>query len=78
MGYFSINLSSLSSPLPAQGPDAAKMLADRVKKLSHELFDELVTQVPEPKENLNKVSIFVSSLNLTGMCVCLFSRFSLL
>lgn len=39
--------------LPA--PDAAKMLADRVKKLSHELYSELVTQVPGAPDNLGKV-----------------------
>ena len=40
---------------PFSGPDVARMLADRVKKLSHELFDELVTQVPDATDNLGKV-----------------------
>lgn len=43
------------------GPDTAKILADRVQKLSHELFDELVTQVPNCPENLSKVSPATSS-----------------
>lgn len=37
--------------------DVAQMLADRVKKLSHELYDELVTQIPDPSDNLNKVGV---------------------
>lgn len=31
------------------------MLADRVKKLSHELYSELVTQIPGASDNLSKV-----------------------
>lgn len=42
---------------PPIAPDVAQMLADRVKKLSHELYEELVTQIPDPSDNLSKVSV---------------------
>jgi hypothetical protein len=41
--------------LHSPAPDAAKMLADRVKKLSHELFNELITQLPGAGDNMGKV-----------------------
>lgn len=43
-------------------PDVAKMLADRVKTLSHELFQELVTQFPDSSyRNLDKVGGYRTS-----------------